>query len=40
VGDAGGQVLVLADVGLLGASSPEPANLRFWQNLAQYARSH
>jgi hypothetical protein len=37
-GDAGGQVLVLADIGILG-SSGEPHNLTFWQNLAQYARS-
>jgi hypothetical protein len=37
-GDAGGQVLVLADVGILG-SKGEPHNLTFWQNLAQYARS-
>ena len=36
-GDGGGQVLVLADVGLLGAQWVEP--LRFWQNLAEYARS-
>ena len=44
-GDAGGQVLVLADVGILGegwggaASWIGPLNLPFWQNLAQYARS-
>jgi hypothetical protein len=38
-GDAGGQVLVLADVGLLGAGEGEPVNLSFWRNLAQYARS-
>jgi hypothetical protein len=37
-GDAGGQVLVLADVGILG-SMGELHNLTFWQNLAQYARS-
>jgi len=36
-GDEGGQVLVLADVGLLGAQWVEP--LRFWQNLGEYARS-
>jgi hypothetical protein len=33
-----GQVLVLADVGILGAEWGMPANLRFWRNLAQYAR--
>jgi hypothetical protein len=37
--DAGeGEVLVLADLGLLGSSGGEPHNLRFWQNLAAYAR--
>jgi len=39
-GDAGGQVLALADVGMLGnASSTASRNLTFWQNLARYARS-
>ena len=38
-GDAGGQILVLADVGLLSAGWSEPRNLPFWQNLARYARS-
>jgi hypothetical protein len=33
-----GQVLVLADVGMLGAQG-EPNNLDFWLNLAQYAQS-
>ena len=33
-----GQVLALADLGILGASSEKPPNLRFWQNLARYAR--
>jgi 7,8-dihydropterin-6-yl-methyl-4-(beta-D-ribofuranosyl)aminobenzene 5'-phosphate synthase len=37
-GHTGGQVLVLADLGILG-SRGEPHNLTFWQNLAQYARS-
>ncbi len=37
-GESGGQVLVLADVGILGAEWGEPANLTFWQNLAQYTR--
>ena len=38
-GDAGGQVLVLADVGTLGAKWGPPVNLSFWRNLAEYARS-
>ena len=38
-GDAGGQVLALADAGLLGADSGTRPGLRFLQNLAQYARS-
>jgi hypothetical protein len=38
-GDAGGQVLVLADVGILGNGGDEPANLGFWLNLARYAQS-
>jgi hypothetical protein len=38
VGKAGGEVLVLADVGMLG-SGEEPANLPFWRNLAAYARA-
>jgi hypothetical protein len=33
-----GEVIVLADVGILGSSGGDPANLRFWQNLALYAR--
>jgi hypothetical protein len=33
-----GQVLVLADLGILGADWGEPDNLPFWQNLARYAR--
>jgi hypothetical protein len=36
-GDAGGQVLVLADVGMLSTDS-DPANLEFWLNLARLAR--
>jgi hypothetical protein len=36
-GDAHGQVLILADVGILGAGWGEPTNLRYWQNLARYA---
>jgi hypothetical protein len=38
-GKAGGQVLVLTDVGMLGAGWSEPRNLPFWQNLARFARS-
>jgi hypothetical protein len=37
-GDAGGQVLALADLGILSASWGEPNNLPFWQNLAEYAK--
>jgi hypothetical protein len=37
-GSAGGEVLVLADLGILRTPVGEdPANLTFWQNLAQYA---
>jgi hypothetical protein len=39
-GSAGGQVLVLADLGILGSAAAQPANLPFWWNLARYARSH
>jgi hypothetical protein len=35
-----GQVLVLADVGILGHDEGEPTNLPFWLNLARYAQSH
>lgn len=34
-----GEVLVLADLGILGAPGGEAPNLRFWQNLASYVRS-
>ncbi|NIV40640.1 MAG: M28 family peptidase [Anaerolineae bacterium] len=37
-GEAGGQVLVLADVGMLGNAEGEPTNLPFWLNLARFAR--
>jgi hypothetical protein len=37
IGSAGGQVIVMADVGILG-SSGELANLDLWFNLARYAR--
>ena len=33
-----GEVLVLSDLGMLGASEDPPANRRFWANLAAYAR--
>jgi hypothetical protein len=38
-GDAGGQVLVLADVGMLSNDEGEPTNLPFWLNLARYAQA-
>jgi hypothetical protein len=38
-GGAGGQILALADVGVLATDGGEPANLDFWLNLAAYARS-
>ena len=38
-GGGAGEVLVLADLGILGAGASGPVNLRFWQNLARYARS-
>jgi hypothetical protein len=34
----GGQVIVLADVGMLTTSRGVPQNLSFWRNLAHYAR--
>jgi hypothetical protein len=37
VGQAGGQVLILADVGMLTSGWGQPRNLTFWRNLAQYA---
>jgi hypothetical protein len=39
-GQGGGQVLVLADVGMLGHDQGEPTNLSFWRNLARYAQSN
>ena len=33
-----GQVLVLADLGMLSNDGGVPENLRFWRNLAEYAR--
>ncbi len=33
-----GQVLVLADVGMLDTATGDPINLPFWRNLADYAR--
>ena len=38
-GSAGGQVLVLCDLGMLGNGGTQPANLRFWRNLARYAHT-
>jgi hypothetical protein len=39
-GGAGGEVLVLADIGILGSSGePTLTNLPFWRNLAGYART-
>jgi hypothetical protein len=37
-GGGPGEVLVLADLGILGAGADGPANLTFWRNLAAYAR--
>ena len=34
-----GEVLVLADLGILGVSGYSPLNLNFWRNLSSYARS-
>jgi hypothetical protein len=34
-----GEVLVLADVGILGAPGGQAPNLGFWQNLARYVRT-
>jgi len=38
-GSAGGEVLVIGDLGILGSGAAQPANLRFWRNLARYART-
>jgi len=38
-GSGGGQVLALADVGVLATDGGQPANLDFWLGLATYARS-
>jgi hypothetical protein len=38
-GEAGGQVLALADIGILNGDGGSPQNLKFWQNLARYAKS-
>ncbi|MBD3871802.1 MAG: hypothetical protein IFK91_02615 [Acidobacteria bacterium] len=37
-GDNGGEVIALADIGLLVSMFGEPTNFEFWQNLAGYAR--
>jgi hypothetical protein len=34
-----GEVVVLADLGMLGNGSGTPQNLRFWENLGEHARS-
>jgi hypothetical protein len=34
-----GEVLILADLGLLGNAGGPPANLAFWRNLARYAKT-
>ena len=34
-----GEVLVLADLGMLGSSGGQPYNLTFWLNLARYAKA-
>jgi len=38
VGDVGGQVLVLSDLGILGDGRGDGDNPTFWLNLAQQAR--
>jgi hypothetical protein len=38
VGESGGEVIALADIGLLVSHRSEPTNFRFWQNLVDYAR--
>jgi hypothetical protein len=38
-GTQGGEVLALADVGLLSADWIKPVNLAFWRNLARYSSS-
>lgn len=38
-GPAGGEVLALADLGMLGSSTGAPRNLHFWENLALYAKN-
>ena len=38
-GGGAGEVLALGDLGILGAGADGPVNLRFWQNLARYARA-
>jgi hypothetical protein len=36
-GDAGGEVIILSDVAMLGTDWRGPTNLPFWRNLAKYA---
>jgi hypothetical protein len=38
VGDNGGEVVALSDIGFLISMYGDPTNFRFWQNLASYAR--
>jgi hypothetical protein len=37
-GAAGGQVLILADVGIFGSGRGDPANVALWKKLIEYAR--
>lgn len=39
VGSAGGEVLALGDLGMLGAQGYTVPNVNFWHNLARYART-
>jgi hypothetical protein len=39
VSRGGGEVLILADLGILGNSGGQPYNLTFWRNLARYAKA-
>jgi hypothetical protein len=38
-GGSTGEILVLADLGMLGSDTEGPANLAFWRNLVDYLRS-
>jgi hypothetical protein len=39
IGDQGGEVLALADVGFFGADWVRTPNITFWKNIAEYARN-